>query len=306
MKLIYTIGAVEWIDIVDPSESDIRDLVETYGIDPIVAEEMLVPIERPKVREYPNYLYTILHFPELSDSVNPRNSRNQYEVDFILSANRIITVHSTSFPLLYDFTKTIELPTFAKSLPPDFHAGHLFVLLMRHFYTHIAVQLDTIGRNLNSVEDKIFQGKEAEMITVLSHINRSLLDLKRAIRFHGSTMDRFLLLSAKLYSNDYQSYCKQIVFEYDELAKALSSHKETLEDLWKTNDTLVTAKTNDTMRKLTALSFVTFPLSVIVGFFGMNMTLPLIGGMKDFLIVILGMLSAALFLVAYLQKRKWL
>jgi magnesium transporter len=305
MKLVYTIGNLQWIDLIGPTDAEIRALFEEFHLDPIVAEELMLPVERPKVESYDDYLYLVLHFPELGDAI-PGHVPRRYEVDFLIFKSTLITVHPSSVPLLYEYAKSTEIPGFAKSLPSNPHAGHLFLFMLRHFYTNIAIQLDDTSRNLHRIEDRIFANRENEMVHVLSGVNRKLLDLQRAIQFHGDTIKRFAGHARDMFGAEYLPAVKKVYFEYRELSRTMRSLKDATEDLWKTNDTLVNTKVNDTMRKLTALSFVTFPLSVIVGLFGMNMNLPLIGGYRDFLIVILAMIGIAAALTSYLQHRKWL
>lgn len=307
MKLAYKVGPITWYDLIAPTKNEIKDLVEEFNIDIAIAQELEHAVERPKVQSFDNYAYLVLHFPELSDyAIDKVSNRNHHEVDFLIFNNTLITVHAESIPLVYEFSKAIELPSFDAKLSSSSHAGDLFIIMMRHFYTSIAVQLDSISRNLRKIEDKVFNNKEESMVHVLSHVNRKLLDLKKAIQFHGETLERLDAVSNHLFGSDYKKEIDHVLFEYKELSRTLASLKEITEDLWKTNDTLLTTKTNDVMRKLAAISFVTFPLSVIAALFGMNMKLPLVGGLKDFLTVLLGMAVVALCLVAYLQHKKWL
>jgi len=51
-----------WIDIADPKKEDIEYL-KTLDFHPVVLKELLEPTLRPKVEQYNNYLYMVLHFP---------------------------------------------------------------------------------------------------------------------------------------------------------------------------------------------------------------------------------------------------
>ena len=61
------------------------------------------------------------------------------------------------------------------------------------------------------------------------------------------------------------------------------------------------------MKTLTMMAFVTFPLSLIAGIFGMNTkTLPLIGIENDFWIIIGIMGFAMLLLLSFFKYKNWL
>lgn len=303
MRQAYTFKKINWIDITSPTKKEIVDLIEEFSIDPLVAEQLITPSERPKVESFKKYLYLILHFPELTDFAIDGEIKKEIEVDFLVFKNTLVTIHEQQLPNLHEFVKYIELPSFTKNISKDFHAGHLFVLMMRHFYTGIAVQLDDISKNLRIIEDRVFNNSEERMVKVLSDMNRKLLHLKKAIRFHGSTVERFHTSAVTLFGASYTPHVEKILFEYNDLAKTLSGHKEVIEDLWKTNDTLFSARTTDTMRKLTALSFITFPLSLLVSIIALG---DFTSKINDFLLVLLGLCGAAAVLVTYLQHKKWL
>jgi magnesium transporter len=73
------------------------------------------------------------------------------------------------------------------------------------------------------------------------------------------------------FGNDFSHDLTRMFGEYNKVQHLLDGHKELLEDLRETNNSLLETKTNKTVKKLTALSFIMLPLSLIAGIFGMNM-----------------------------------
>ncbi|MEL6272803.1 MAG: CorA family divalent cation transporter, partial [Chloroflexota bacterium] len=56
---------VTWTNIVHPTPDDVNTLRVDYPfIHPLNFEDMLSPMERPKLDEDDNYLYIVLHFPQ--------------------------------------------------------------------------------------------------------------------------------------------------------------------------------------------------------------------------------------------------
>ena len=87
----------------------------------------------------------------------------------------------------------------------------------------------------------------------------------------------------------------------------LEGQKETLLDLRITNDSLLTTKTNEIMKILTIVAFITFPLTLIAGIFGMNAKyMPFVVHDKDFFII-LGLMVVTVFIMfAYFKFKKWM
>ena len=91
----------------------------------------------------------------------------------------------------------------------------------------------------------------------------------------------------------------------DKTENLLNGNKEILDDLRITNDSLLTAHTNDTIKKLTVMTFIMLPLTLITGIFGMNISFEIIENKIDFLVVLGAMMTIALFMYIYFRKKKW-
>jgi magnesium transporter len=81
---------------------------------------------------------------------------------------------------------------------------------------------------------------------------------------------------------------------------------ESLHELRETNNSLLTTKQNETMKKLTLLAFITFPLSLIASIFEMNtVDMPIVGLQHGFWIIIGGMTVVGLAMFWYFKYKKW-
>jgi len=83
-------------------------------------------------------------------------------------------------------------------------------------------------------------------------------------------------------------------------------YQELIEGLSKTFDSLQTNRINDIMKTLTFFSAIMLPLTVITGFYGMNIGLPFQNDSRSFLIIIAMMMLVAVAMLFYFRRRKWL
>ncbi|MBU2213240.1 magnesium transporter CorA, partial [Patescibacteria group bacterium] len=86
----------------------------------------------------------------------------------------------------------------------------------------------------------------------------------------------------------------------------LDTAKEMIEALQDTHESWLTHKTNAVVRILTVFSVTMLPLTVITGFFGMNVTLPYQQHQQAFLWLMFGMITLLVGLIAYFAKKGWL
>lgn len=300
----YTYKDLVWVDVQSPTQEEVRSLMEEFSIHPLAADELLVPTLRPKVDLYPNFIYLILHFPVIS---HKHDGGNELEIDFIVGEKFLITTHYDLIDPLHEFSKVFEVNSILEKANIGNHAGFILFYIMRELYKMLDFELDHINHDFGDIEAKIFNGKERDMVNSISHLNRDLLNFKQILRPHKEVLESFEIAGTKFFGQDFSYYLHTIAGEYYKISNILDGHRETLLELRDTNDSLLTTKTNDTMKTLTTLSFVIFPLSLIAGIFGMNTTsIPIIGQPNDFLIV-MGMMAFGVFIMfIFFKYKKWI
>ena len=55
--------SLKWLDITNPSEDDYNMLLDDYRFHPLDIEDCRGTTQRPKIDEYDDYYFLILHFP---------------------------------------------------------------------------------------------------------------------------------------------------------------------------------------------------------------------------------------------------
>ncbi|MEK7065863.1 MAG: CorA family divalent cation transporter [Patescibacteria group bacterium] len=304
MLFRYTHKKITWIDLESPTQDEVRKLMKEFAIHPLVANELLSPTVRPKVDIYPNYLYLILHFPVIE---HRHNGRAEQEVDFILGKNFIITTHYETIDPLHEFSKIFEVNSIIDKSHIGVHAGFVFFHLLKELYRALGAELDHINTILERVEASVFDGHEREMVEAISRVNRDIVNFRQAIRLHGDVLASFENVSAKIYGDDFVYYIQAAIGEYQKIASALDGHRETISELHKTNDSLLTTKQNETMKTFTIMAFVTLPISFIAALFGMNAKdTPINGSAGDFWVIVGMMMATLLLMFAYFKHKKWM
>jgi magnesium transporter len=293
-----------WVDVEGPTRDEIMHLMEEYSLPELVGEELLDKSIRGKVDLYPHFIYMVLHFPIIGRSRD--GSRYEQEIDFIVGKEFLITVHYEPVDPLHEFSRVFEIKSILDKKPMGDHAGYLLFYIMRELYKYSEAQLLEIEDDLKEIELSIFENREEKMVRVISNINRKLLDFKQAIRFHEHVLTSFESAGAHLFGDKFSHHLESITGEYRRVEGIMASHKEILNDLKDTNDALLTAKTNETIKVLTIISFIMLPLNLITGVFGMNTSFVFIDNYKDFGIVLSAMALTAVVLITYFRRKKWL
>ncbi|HBC44320.1 MAG: Mg2 transporter protein CorA family protein [Parcubacteria group bacterium GW2011_GWF2_52_12] len=290
---------VTWIDMESPSPDDVAKIREEFEIHQIVAQEMSVPSLRPKVDVYSNAVYLVLYFP-VYDHGNA-------EVDFIIGKDFIVTVHYERINEFADFTKLFEVgELMGNSKTAHVDAGFVFFNIMKGLYRSIEDHMESINGNLKDIERMIFAGEERRMVERISNVNRSLLDFHWALKNHEDLLISLESDAGELFDERFPYYIRSLSNEYYKITNIIEGNKEIVNDLHSTNDSLLTAKTNEVMKIFTLLAFVTFPLSLVANLFSMNIKhTPLVEQPYGFWIVVIMMSLVTVFMLVYFKRKRW-
>lgn len=301
---------ITWIDLENPTTEEVRLLMKKYDLDPLVANEILTPTFRPRVDVHQDYIYLILHFPiPLSkNSKNEDGSQHKIqEIDFIIGKKFIITTHYETVDALHDFSKVFEVNSILSKIDIGSHAGYIFFFMIQYLYRMLHNQVESIRDTIGAVEDNIFKGKEKECLLELSQLKRTLLTLKSSMSAHKEVISAFETAAEDFFGSNFKYHSRAIFGEYQKVKNSVNSIKEYLDELRETNNSLLHAKQNETMRVFTVLAFFTFPLSLFSSILGMNMqNIPLADNPNGFWIVVTIMLTVTVLMVIFFKKKKLL
>lgn len=301
----YTYQGLTWVDLESPSREEIIHIVEEFALPQLVGEEMFSSTFRSKVDLYEDCMYLILHFPITDKNTNERTDQ---EIDFVIGKNFIITVHYELVDPLHNFSKIFETNSLFSHEKIASHSGFIFMEMMKEFYKTSLNGLEDTTIDIKEIERGIFSGREELMVKRISRISRKLLDFKQAIRFHSDILQSYEAASKRFFGDAYGYYAASIMSEFNKVNSVLESHRDTLSELQRTNDSLLTTRSNEIMKTFTIMTFVMIPLSIITGVFGMNTSADLIfiQEISDFFFVIGAMGLTALVMFLFFKLRRWL
>lgn len=300
----FVYRGVEWIDLESPTYEEVIAISKERGLNRVIAEELSKPSIKPKVDLYRDYLYLVLHFPAVRQSHSGSMSQ---EVDFVVGKNFLITTHYDTVDPLHEFSKIFEVNAILDRSDFGEHAGYIFYYMLRHIYKGTENELENISEYLNTVEAAIFSGKEKDMVEKISHLGRDILDIKGILRPHRHILDSLTVAAVQFFGESFSFPMRAISNEYHRINNDVTHVSDLVAELRQTNNSLVSTRQNEIMKILTIMAFVTFPLSLIAGIFGMNTDFnPIVGMPFDFWVVIGIMAGLTSTFFIFFKYKKWL
>ncbi len=292
-----------WVDLESPTVEEAAAIAEEYGLHPLIANELVSSSERAKVDIYENAVYVILHFP-LKERATGRI--RETEIDFVLMGNTLITTHYELIDPLHDFAKMFEANSYIESARFGEHAGFLFFAQMRELYKHTLFLLESVEQEVRNIEHKIFSGHETTMVNHLSRVSRTIIDIRSALRSHTEMIKSFTQSAERMYGKEFTNYAAMIEGDCLHVTQALEESRQMVGDLRKTNDSLLSAKTNTTIRRLTVVNVILMPLILIAQVFAMNSKYVVLDDPNKLIMVFASMALLFLILIIYFRSKRWL
>jgi len=296
-----------WIDIENPKEKDLDFLREKIKLHPSTIHQYLPPLKQAKAEVFDDYLFIVFHFPVFDPKTRCTIAK---ELDIILAKDTLVTSHQGELPELKKLFENCLLHDTLRKRYLKKTISHLLFHLLDNLIDSCLPMLDHIAENIDKIEEEVFKQKEREIVSEISIVKRDIIDFGRIIRPQGVILE---VLAEKLSEffpkeKEIKFYSAELISSQKEVFRILNIHREMIDVLDSTNQSLLSYKTSSIMRILTVISFITFPLGVIAGIFGMNVFrhLPFVENPYTFWIIILSMIITVVAMIIYFKKKKWL
>jgi magnesium transporter len=293
-----------WVNLVTPTPDDIRRLGEVYPyIHPLHLEDMLSPLERPKVDEDENYLFVVTHFPVW----DPQNRLSRSSgIEFLVGRNVLITIHDgTLKPMVRLFAQYQQHEDEHTRLAGK-GANDVFYMIVDQLVDYIFPILNKVDGNLRAIEDSIFTADARQIVRDIALVRRDIIVLRRMIRHLVPIVENLAHTEHPIIREDLEEYFDDAVDHLYAARDIIDEDAEVIAGLADTTNTLVTHRLNDVMRVLTVISVIMLPLTLVSGIYGMNIELPLMEHPAAFIVLMMLMLFIAFSMLLYFRYRKWI
>ncbi|MFH1670695.1 MAG: magnesium transporter CorA family protein [Patescibacteria group bacterium] len=299
-----TYKGITWLDNPHPTEEDLFNLQKKYRFHELDIEDCLSEHERPKIEEYEEYLFLVFHIPYL----NTRTGRIvKEEVNIFVGQDFFVTLHEGKIPLLDSIWKDLQESKVKREEYLEHGTGFFLYELMNHLFEGLFPLVDTVTKEIRNMEEELFESDEqVDILKDIMTLKRNIITMRSILLPQRTIIGTLEHKNRKFVSEELALYFDDILDAIERQWSMLDTAKEMIEALQDTHESWLTHKTNAVVRILTVFSVTMLPLTVITGFFGMNVILPYQHHQQAFLWLMFGMITLLVGLIAYFAKKGWL
>ncbi len=298
-------SGLRWVNIEWPTPLESAWLEQQFDFHALDLEDVLSRNQRPKIDEYPEYLFIVLHFPVFDRAVGRLNAG---ELDIFVGPDFLVTIPNQPLqPVEYLFERCRQKEELREQL---FSKGSGFLLyrIVDDSFDYCFPMLRKIGNKLDALEDDIFEGRSEEVVRDISNVKQEIINFRKVIRPQRPVLRDLEKVKQRYLATDLdlEIYFDDIVDAHERIWDMLENYKEVIEALEDTNEAVINHRVNEILRVLTAISVMVLPLTLIASIWGMNVGVPGEGDSGDFYIVIAVMVFVLVAMLSYFRRRDWL
>ena len=297
---------VRWLDITNPTEDDYRLLLDEYHFHPLDIEDCRGTTQRPKIDEYDDYYFLILHFPYFDQSnknIRIREVKIFWGRDYIITVGKAHWVVKKLFDEMQEDLAEDDEGTQQMMATSDQLLYHILNRLMLE--TNTLVQ--RVGAEVDLINYEIFNKRPRTIIEQISVTRRNIILLNTTFRPQLRVLHMFESGGIKGFVDpeliDMEDYWGNILDQYQKMFDSIEDFGELIEGLSQTFDSLLTNRTNEIMRVLTIFNTIMLPLTVLTGIFGMNVDFPFPMGNATFFVIMAIMVVITVGLLIFFNRR---
>jgi magnesium transporter len=287
-----------WVGLKDPEPAELEEMQEEFGLHELAVEDAQHGHQRPKLEEYGESLFVVLHMIEPTDELNVG------EIAIFVGRNYVLSVRRRAQRGFTDVRARCERePELLRH-----GSGYVLYTLMDAVVDRYFPILEALETELENIEERIFT-----IPTTRANIE-ALYDLRRKITTVRHAIEPLIEATARLYAGrvpqlvaGLQDYFRDV---YDHLVR-LNQSIDSLRDMTTTaisvNLSLVTIQENEVTKRLAAYAALVAVPTMIAGIYGMNFQhMPELGWPYGYPLILVTMAVIDLYLFYRFRKAKWL
>ena len=292
-----------WVHVNAPDQDVATELAARFGWHPLDVEDILSKRQRPKVDDYPDYLFAVLHFPWYDSSVQRLNAA---ELDIVLGPDYLVTMPNVPLlPVDRLFNRCADDEEFRNELFAK-GSGRLLYEVLDDLFDYCFPILDKIAHKLDKIEDDIHEVRSEELVRDISNVKQEIISYRKIMKPQRPTLRVLERKVERFLPEDLELYFDDIVDASERIWDVLDNYKEVVEALEDTNESVIAHRHNDVLRVLTVFSVILLPLTLIASVFGMNVVYPGEGTHAAFWVIIAIMVLTIFAMLGFFRWKRWL
>lgn len=295
-------GLLIWVNLFNPTPEESKAILEeVFAFHPLAIEDCLAVSRYPKIEDYEDYLYLVMH----AVAFNKEDQFRTTELDLFVGKSFLVTHHSEPLATVTATIERIQKNPISIARGMD-RLAHFLLDTLIDAYQPV---LNDLTAEISELEDTVFLSRDPEptVIREFRARKKELTDLQQIVRPQRDVVNRLARGEFKIIRPVLLPYFRDLLGNLNRI----ESTAATLADqLYMTLDVFLNKaqyETNEIIKVLTLMTALTTPTLLIGTWYGMNFhDMPELDLPYAYPIAALVTAASTILLVIWLRRKHWL
>ncbi len=275
-----------WVDVVDPTRSELDSLEKDYGINPEHLADIMDIDEQARIEKEDEYTLVIARLPVF----DPTSEIPYYTLPcgILLFSDRIITICQKDCEVLEELRngRVKQLDLANKSAFVLHLLGRAAIAYLRN--------LKDINRRTATIEHDLQRSIKNHELTQLLSLEKSLVFFTTSLKSNEIVLEKFKVTKSFRIKEDEEELLEDVLTDNKQAIEMSNIYSDILSGMMDAFASVISNNLNIQMKRLTSISVILMLSNLIVSAFSMNVDSPL-SGMRNAFWAIVGIsLTASL------------
>ncbi len=300
-------GVVNWINVSGLHNMGMMEMIrERFNIHPLVIEDILNTLQRPKFEDHGDYALISLKMLQISGE-----QVSTEQLSLILGKNFVLSFQERSGDVFDPLRERIRNK---RGRVRGSGADYLAYCLMDAVVDNYYLVLETVGEDLEGLEDRIIKDPTVDYLRVLYERKRDTSRLRRAVWPLREAIGTMRSSGSALFTPELLKFFLSDVYDHVfQIMDTTETFRDTVTGMVDIYLSSVSNRMNEIMKVLTMIATVFIPLSFIAGIYGMNFNptvspwnMPELSWRFGYPFALSLMAAVVLIMLVMFKRKKWL
>jgi len=294
-------GDFVWVGLYKPSERELGEVAESFGLHPLAVEDALKAHQRPKLERYEDSLFLTLKtlwYVDAEDAVETG------EINLFAGHDFVITVRHGSGSELHSARSRLESDTATLT----HGAAAVIYAVCDTVVDGYADVIDELQVDVDEIETSVFSPARTDDSNRIYVLKREIAEVRRAVLPLREPMRKFAEgLVPGVHRDKAGPFFRDVLDHLNQNAEVVDTLDGLLSTAFDAHLARISVQQNDDMRKISAGAALVVVPTLIAGIYGMNFEhMPELGWLLGYPFAILLMVLASGSLWVLFKKSGWL
>ena len=265
MASISEMPGVKWLNIDGVHDVDVIESIGMqFGIHFLVLEDIMDVNQRPKIENYDNYIYLTLKMMYIDKTEEKIISE---QISMVLFKDILITFQERSGDI-FDTIRNKIMTNKGKirKLGSDYLAYSLIDAIVDHY----SIIMEDIGEEISGIEKEILKNPSSEILEDIYNLKMDIIFMRKTMLPIRELITNMRKEESELINDYLEPYARDLYDHIVQVLDNLKSASDTITGILDIYSSSISNQTNKVMQRLTLITTIFMPLSVLAGIGGMS------------------------------------